>query len=161
MVAQHAAVLGAIVPRPWSTCRKNDATVMSSTRCDTHRTMYAVSVRPREHYAFPLLGCFCAAAPAAPLAPTACTHCSGAPDGAPAAAAAEAVAPPQLVQLQFVGAGFLKHQVRRLVGLLVRIGLGEEAELGVVRSALEDTATFDRRRAPTAPAEGLWLERVE
>ena len=38
---------------------------------------------------------------------------------------------------------------------------GEEAELGVVRSALEDTATFDRRRAPTAPAEGLWLERVE
>ena len=72
-----------------------------------------------------------------------------------------AAAPLQLIQLQFVGEGFLKHQVRRLVGLLVRIGLGEEEEPGVVRAALDEPATFDRRRAPTAPAEGLWLECVE
>ena len=55
----------------------------------------------------------------------------------------------------------LPSQVRRLVGLLVRIGLGEEEEPEVVRAALDEPGTFDRRRAPTAPAEGLWLECVE
>ena len=64
-------------------------------------------------------------------------------------------------QLQFVGEGFLKHQVRRMVGLLVRIGLGKEGEPEAVRAALDEPATFDRRRAPTAPAEGLWLESVQ
>ena len=136
-------------------------------------------VRPCEHYAFPLLGCFCAAAPGAPQLPASCPHCGccggigggvvggdgggGASSGAcgDASGGGAAAAPLQLIQLQFVGEGFLKHQVRRLVGLLVRIGLGEEEEPGVVRAALDEPATFDRRRAPTAPAEGLWLECVE
>ena len=48
-----------------------------------------------------------------------------------------------------------------MVGLLVRIGLGEEEEPEVVRAALDEPGTFDRRRAPTAPAEGLWLESVQ
>ena len=56
----------------------------------------------------------------------------------------------------------LPSQVRRLVGLLVRIGLGEEEEpVEVVHAALDEPGTFDRRRAPTARAEGLWLECVE
>lgn len=145
-------------------------------RCDTHRTLHAVRIAPCEHYAFPLLGCFCADQPAAPLPLGACPRCSSteppdgdAPTAAPAAPPETRPPPPaqqlaQLVQLQFVGAGFLKHQVRRLVGLLVRIGLGEEAEAdgtAAVRAALADAASFDRRRAPTAPAQGLWLESVE
>ena len=38
-------------------------------RRDTHRTIEAVRVRACEHYAFPLLGGFCAAAPGAPQPP--------------------------------------------------------------------------------------------
>ena len=38
-------------------------------RRDTHRTIEAVRVRACEHYAFPLLGDFCAAAPGAPQPP--------------------------------------------------------------------------------------------
>ena len=65
-----------------------------------------------------------------------------------------------LLQLSFHGDGFLKHQVRRMVGLLVRIGRGDEAE-DAARLALCDREAFDRRRAPEAPAAGLWLEAVE
>jgi len=136
-------------------------------RRDTRRTLHAVHVQPCEHYAFPLLGCFCAAAPAAPQPPAGCPHCGccrgggGGGDDDDVSSGGVEAGPLQLIQLQFVGAGFLKHQVRRLVGLLVRIGLGNEGELGVVRAALDEPATFDRRRAPTAPAEGLWLECVE
>ena len=68
-----------------------------------------------------------------------------------------------LVRLRFEGDGFLKHQVRRMVGALVRVGRGDLAE-SVVAGALRDPATPRPEicsRAFVAPARGLWLERVE
>eukprot|EP00913_Durusdinium_trenchii_P007189 g6763.t1 len=66
------------------------------------------------------------------------------------------------VRISVKGQGFLKHMVRRIVGLLVEVGLHQRpplktlAELGVEAD--------DRRahgRPPKAPAQGLWLEKVE
>ena len=68
-----------------------------------------------------------------------------------------------LVRIAFEGDGFLKHQVRRMVGALVRVGRGELAE-SVVADALRDPATPRPEvssRAFRAPAHGLWLERVD
>ena len=68
-----------------------------------------------------------------------------------------------LVRLGFEGDGFLKHQVRRMGGALVRVGRGELAE-SVVADALRDPATPRPEvssRAFRAPAHGLWLERVD
>ena len=68
-----------------------------------------------------------------------------------------------LVRVGFEGDGFLKHQVRRMVGALVRVGRGELAE-GIVADALRDPATPRPEvssRAFRAPAHGLWLERVD
>ena len=68
-----------------------------------------------------------------------------------------------LVRVGFEGDGFLKHQVRRMVGALVRVGRGELAE-SVVADALRDPATPRPEvssRAFRAPAHGLWLERVD
>ena len=68
-----------------------------------------------------------------------------------------------LVRVAFEGDGFLKHQVRRMVGALVRVGRGELAE-SVVAGALRDPATPRPEvssRAFVAPAHGLWLERVD
>jgi len=68
-----------------------------------------------------------------------------------------------LVRLGFEGDGFLKHQVRRMVGALVRVGRGELAE-SIVADALRDPATPRPEissRAFVAPARGLWLERVD
>ena len=47
-----------------------------------------------------------------------------------------------------------------MIGLLVRIGRGDETETAVAL-ALQERGEFDRRRAPEAPAAGLWLERVD
>ena len=68
-----------------------------------------------------------------------------------------------LVRIAFEGDGFLKHQVRRMVGALVRVGRGDLAE-SVVAEALRDPATPRPEvssRAFRAPAHGLWLERVD
>ena len=65
-----------------------------------------------------------------------------------------------LVQIRLVGDGFLKPMVRRIAGLLVRIGAGEEHEEAMA-TALVERGGFDRRRAPEAPAHGLWLESVD
>ena len=68
-----------------------------------------------------------------------------------------------LVRVAFEGDGFLKHQVRRMVGALVRVGRGDLAE-SVVAEALRDPATPRPEvssRAFRAPAHGLWLERVD
>ena len=68
-----------------------------------------------------------------------------------------------LVRVAFEGDGFLKHQVRRMVGALVRVGRGDLAE-SVVEDALRDPATPRPEissREFRAPAHGLWLERVD
>lgn len=63
-----------------------------------------------------------------------------------------------IVELRAVARSFLHHQVRNMVGTLVRVGLGE-ADLGWPARVLE---ARDRRVAgPTAPACGLFLERID
>ncbi len=63
-----------------------------------------------------------------------------------------------IVELRAVARSFLHHQVRNMVGTLVRVGLGE-ADLGWPARVLE---ARDRRAAgPTAPACGLFLERID
>jgi len=62
------------------------------------------------------------------------------------------------LRLEFDGHGFLRHQVRIMVGSLVQVGLGRRP-LGWIAEVL---AAQDRRRSgPTAPAEGLWLWAVD
>lgn len=61
------------------------------------------------------------------------------------------------LHLEFIGNGFLRYQVRNMVGTLVAMGLGR------FPGAMEEIlAAADRRAAgPTAPPHGLWLVWVE
>ena len=61
------------------------------------------------------------------------------------------------IDLDFFGEGFLRYQVRRMVGALLEVGLGERDE-----DNLKDLINNPRPGAPirTAPAHGLCLEHV-
>lgn len=62
-----------------------------------------------------------------------------------------------LVEFRFCGSGFLKQMVRNLVGHAVEIGKGARTK----ESFAELLRTGDRRAASaTAPAQGLFLDRV-
>ncbi|MCL6608069.1 MAG: tRNA pseudouridine(38-40) synthase TruA [Geminicoccaceae bacterium] len=62
------------------------------------------------------------------------------------------------VEVRAVARSFLHHQVRNMVGTLVQVGLGKRP-LGWAREVLE---ARDRTAAgPTAPAFGLYLERID
>ena len=62
------------------------------------------------------------------------------------------------IHLEFVGNGFLRHQVRIMAGTLVEVGLGRLSPGALV----DILAARDRSRAGrTAPAHGLWLVWVE
>lgn len=61
------------------------------------------------------------------------------------------------VTLSFVGTGFLRYQVRNMVGLLIEIGEGKKTSEDVI----DILKACDRRKAGiTAPAEGLYLKDV-
>jgi tRNA pseudouridine38-40 synthase len=64
----------------------------------------------------------------------------------------------RLLVYEVVGDGFLRHMVRNIVGTLVEIGAGRRAA-----DAIEHILSSGDRRlaAPTAPARGLCLVRVE
>jgi len=61
------------------------------------------------------------------------------------------------IDLDFVGDGFLRHQVRRMVGAALEVGQGR---LGI--DALQSLIAHPQAGAPihTAPASGLTLDRV-
>lgn len=62
------------------------------------------------------------------------------------------------IHLEFVGNGFLRHQVRIMTGTLMEVGM-RHASPDHVRDVLERR---DRRASgKTAPPEGLWLVHVE
>ena len=64
---------------------------------------------------------------------------------------------PHLIWIDVEGTAFLKHMVRIVVGSLVQVGLGKQPP-DWIATVLESR---DRRQAgPTAPPEGLCLERV-
>jgi tRNA pseudouridine38-40 synthase len=60
--------------------------------------------------------------------------------------------------MRIEGNGFLRHMVRNIVGTLVEIGIGRWP----ASRAAEILASLDRAQAgPTAPAQGLFLVRVD
>ena len=62
-----------------------------------------------------------------------------------------------IVTLSFLGTGFLRYQVRNMVGLLLEIGEGKRSSEDVI----DILKACDRRKAGiTAPAEGLYLKDV-
>lgn len=65
--------------------------------------------------------------------------------------------PGELVSLWFEGNGFLYHMVRIIVGTLLEVGLGRLPAL-ITRQALASGKRV--ALGPTAPACGLWLEKV-
>ena len=59
--------------------------------------------------------------------------------------------------ISFLGTGFLRYQVRNMVGLLIEIGEGKRKSEDI----LEILEAKDRRKAGiTAPGEGLYLKDV-
>lgn len=61
------------------------------------------------------------------------------------------------ITLSFLGTGFLRYQVRNMVGLLLEIGQGKRSSEDVI----DILKACDRRKAGiTAPAEGLYLKDV-
>lgn len=65
--------------------------------------------------------------------------------------------PIYLVRVRLVGTGFLKQMVRGITGTLLQIGEGRRSPECMV----EILDSLDRNLVgPTAPARGLWLERV-
>jgi tRNA pseudouridine38-40 synthase len=64
----------------------------------------------------------------------------------------------QMIVYEIRGSGFLHHMVRNIVGTLLEIG-GGKLSPGDIPAILE---ARDRSKAgPTAPANGLWLVKVE
>ncbi|MBU3673364.1 MAG: tRNA pseudouridine(38-40) synthase TruA [Sinobacteraceae bacterium] len=64
----------------------------------------------------------------------------------------------ELVHIDIAANAFLHHMVRNIAGLLIEVGRGERSP-EAVKTLLEGR---DRRaNAPTAPAEGLALRRIE
>jgi tRNA pseudouridine38-40 synthase len=62
------------------------------------------------------------------------------------------------VTMTVAGDGFLRSMVRAIAGTLVEVGLGRRP----VESVAAALASCDRAQAgPTAPAQGLFLVRVE
>jgi len=63
----------------------------------------------------------------------------------------------RLLRYRVVGTGFLKQMVRGIAGTLLQVGLGQRKP-EIMREILQ---SLDRKRVgPTAPARGLWLEKV-
>jgi len=121
----------------------------------TVRTITHASVHVPQHLTLPLLGCYDAATPDTIVPQCDCRRCTqGHGDDCDDTAAGA------VIQLRFAGDGFLKHQCRRIVGLLVRIGRRDESP-SAMSEALNVPHQFDRSRAPEAPACGLWLEAVD
>lgn len=111
-------------------------------RRSTVRTMSHASLHHQSHMQFPFFGCYDA------------TNTTN--------SASECLDDTEcgLLQIRFTGDGFLKHQCRRIVGLLVRIGRKDE-EPAAMAEAIHNPEIFDRRRVLEAPSCGLWLESVD
>ena len=60
------------------------------------------------------------------------------------------------VEVSFIGTGFYRYMVRNLMGALIEVGkynTGSEQ----LKKMLD---TIDKKTLPTAPAEGLYLNKV-
>ena len=68
-----------------------------------------------------------------------------------------------LLRIAFDGDGFLKHQCRKMVGALVRLGTGALSEAQVAAALADPRGAHPAVSSPrfAAPARGLWQERVD
>jgi tRNA pseudouridine38-40 synthase len=63
-----------------------------------------------------------------------------------------------IIEITYIGSGFLYNMVRIMTALLIEVGQGRKSKEDVVRILNEKDRTF----VPyTAPAQGLYLERVD
>ena len=62
-----------------------------------------------------------------------------------------------IITISFIGDGFMKYQVRSMVGLLIEIGRAKKKPNEVERLLTKKNRTFS---AKTAPANGLYLKKV-
>ena len=62
------------------------------------------------------------------------------------------------IYIYFTGSGFMKYQVRNMVGVLFKIGKGK-LDLGIVNKIFEDSA--NEKVISTMAREGLYLENIE
>jgi tRNA pseudouridine38-40 synthase len=60
--------------------------------------------------------------------------------------------------IRFTGNGFMKYQVRNMVGVLFKIGKGK-LDLGIVNKIFEDSS--NEKVISTMAREGLYLENIE
>ena len=105
-----------------------------SSTSSSVRTVTAASVEVLDApHTFPFLGTFTASPPSD-----------------------ESPHPLRLIRITVEGDGFLRHMVRRIVGLLVRVGMQEEPWTAV-RDCMAEGAARSKQRAPPC---GLWLDRV-
>ena len=63
-----------------------------------------------------------------------------------------------IIELSFVGDGFLRYQVRNMVGLLIKVGENKISTKDVEKILESKDRT---KSGKTAPAEGLYLARIE
>ena len=62
------------------------------------------------------------------------------------------------IYIYFTGSGFMKYQVRNMVGVLFKIGKGK-LDLGIVNKIFEDSS--NEKVISTMAREGLYLENIE
>ena len=62
------------------------------------------------------------------------------------------------IYIYFTGSGFMKYQVRNMVGVLFKIGKGK-LDLGIVDKIFEDPS--NEKVISTMAREGLYLEKIE
>ncbi|MDD6879590.1 MAG: tRNA pseudouridine(38-40) synthase TruA [bacterium] len=63
-----------------------------------------------------------------------------------------------IIKISFVGNGFMKYQIRNMVGTLIRIG-NDKLKKDSIKKIL--SGELDNRTVFTAPSEGLYLKRVK
>ena len=62
-----------------------------------------------------------------------------------------------IITISFTGNGFMKYQVRNMVGVLIKIGSGK-LTTGSVKNILN--GTMDKSKITTAKGSGLYLKEV-
>ena len=63
----------------------------------------------------------------------------------------------EILCIEFVGKSFYRYMVRNLVGMMIEVGRGKE-NISKVKEMLESTSEMS---GYTAPASGLYLEKIE
>jgi len=144
---------------------------------DTRREVCRAEVRTKNHVCFALSG-VCYKSHCGAVLPSKCPICTEMKQTDMRETPSKIGTHTRLIVVSVTGMGFLRHMVRRIVGLLVDVGRGCAPEVRVTElfqaaaasrvgpdspgpAAVAAAERHMPARAPRAPAHGLWLERVE